>query len=508
MSIKRILTAIAASISLSVGAADFDYRADVIANASTGDLAPYLLSANNGGKFTNAKGIWQNGLLQKSMLDKHFDWGFGFEYLIGFGSDMDYDRWNPENKSWTTKSVNSSPIQIQQLWAEARYRGLYLCAGMHSQPSLIVDANLSSGDITRSNNARPIPGLEIGFNDFQNIPFTNGWLQIEGRIMYGKMTDSSFKNKMFNHYNGLIGTDLWYTYKRCYFRTNPTQPLSVIVGMQTGGLFAGKTEFYRLGNLYRTENRGFHMRDLWDMFFPSEGDEDYYKGSSLGSWDFKASYNLRNGSKITAYFEWPWEDGSGIGRRNGWDGLWGVQYDCAKAGWVSKVLFEYIDFTNQCGWLHFSHNDYPGTSIGGHADGADNYYNNSYYGPYANYGLAIGSPFIIAPAYNSDGRYEYLHNRTRGFHAAIAGNPNNEWSYSAKLSWQQAGGNGAMAAKKRYSSTSALLAVNWNPECFEGVSFSAKAAFDAGKLRGNNVGVMLGITYSGNFAYANKKFAK
>ena len=34
-----------------------------------------------------------------------------------------------------------------------------------------------------------IPGVEAGFLGFQNIPFTNGWVQIGGAISYGRFTD-------------------------------------------------------------------------------------------------------------------------------------------------------------------------------------------------------------------------------------------------------------------------------------------------------------------------------
>ena len=114
------------------------------------------------------------------------------------------------------------------------------------------------------------------------------------------------------------------------------------------------------------------------MFFPREGGENYYKGSHLGSWDFKADYRMRDGGCISAYFEWPWEDGSGIGRMNGWDGLWGIQYSFPGKGPVGKAVVEYLDFTNQSGPIHFDPEDNPFNPITGHAQGGDNYYNKAH----------------------------------------------------------------------------------------------------------------------------------
>ncbi len=96
------------------------------------------------------------------------------------------------------------------------------------------------------------------------------------------------------------------------------------------------------------------------MFIPREGTgEGFYQGNSLGSWDFKARYAFSGGSQLSAYFEWPWEDGSGIGKMNGWDGLWGLQYNFAKAGAVSKIVVEYFDFTNQSSTVHWAPSDDP-----------------------------------------------------------------------------------------------------------------------------------------------------
>lgn len=479
-----------------------DYDASVWVNASTGDLAPYMIGSWNYGRITGANGVWQTGRAEKRMtLDRRFNWGAGVEYALGYGTAADYARYEP-TAMWGSTAVRQAPARLQQLYAELKYRGVYITAGMKERHSGIVDDALSSGDLTRSNNSRPIPGVGAGFVDFQNIPFTNGWVQIDGEIMYGRMTDGSFRDKTFNHFSGLVSDNLNYTYKRCYFRTKPSQPLSVTVGMQTAGIFGGSTTWYRAGKVTRTENRGFHVKDIFKMFFPTEGGEDYYAGSSLGSWDFKARYAFRSGAELNVYFEWPWEDGSGIGRRNGWDGVWGVQYNFARRGWVDKVLFEWVDFTNQGGPIHFSHTDYAGTTIDGHATGGDDYYNNSYYGPYSNYGMSIGTPFVVSPLYNLGGEPEYIHNRARGFHAAVAGTPAEGITYTFMVGWQQAGGSGRQPARRIESSTSARLACRWVLPRMPELSLRAEVAFDAGKLRGDNFGMLAGVTYSGNITFA------
>ena len=315
---------VATAVAAAAGGIDsLDYRASVVANASTGHFAPYMLGSWNYGKITGKAGVWHDGFVSLSdSLNSRWRWNAGFEYLLGYGSATDYSRYS--GSEWSAVSLRQAPARVQQLWAEVRYRSGYLLAGMRQRESRIVDGRLSSGDLVRSNNARPIPGIAIGFVDFQNIPLTGGWVQIDGEIMYGRFADNGFEEKRFNHYTGIFDRDLLYTYKRCYFRTRPDKPLSVTVGMQAAGVFGGSSQLYRRGQIVSEEHRGFRIKDIFEMFFPRQDNgEHFYIGNSLGSWDFKAQYSFKNGNRLKAYFQWPWEDGSGLGRQNGWDGLWG-----------------------------------------------------------------------------------------------------------------------------------------------------------------------------------------
>ncbi|MDE6276829.1 MAG: capsule assembly Wzi family protein [Muribaculaceae bacterium] len=503
MNIRRIFPAvIAAGLWLTASAERPDsisYVASAIVNASSGDWAPYMIGSWNDGRVTDAAGGWLDVHAAKDLnLGRRFSWSAGVEAMVGGGQGADYDRWNPETDTFFEHREGQAPARLIQLWGEVKFRGVFAMAGMRSEASLITPRGLSSGDITRSTNARPVPGITVGFVDFQNIPFTNGWVQIEGQLMYGRMTDTGYKNSHFNFFSGKIARNLMYTYKRCYFRTKPDQPVFVTLGMQAAGLFGGNTTYYSKGMITNREDRGFHIKDLWEMFFPFEGSgEGYYKGGSLGSWDFRGDVKLNNGTRLAAYFEWPWEDGSSIGRRNGADGLWGVEYRAPRETWVDAAVIEYLDFTNMSGPIHWAPSDRPGTSIGSHATGGDNYWNNSFYGSWTNYGMSIGTPFVKAPLYNSDGYLDYKHNRSRGFHAALEGRLARQWRYKAMVSYQKAWGNGRMPLGRSLHDTSAMIEARWAKGNGSPWSASLQLALDAGTLRGNNFGGMLSVSYSG-----------
>lgn len=482
---------------------DVEYHASLTAQAASQRLAPYMIGSWNQGRYSQGNGLWQEGGLYKDIdLNRRFSWSAGFDYIAGVGSKKGYDRWDATSGSWTSNYVGVSCARVQQLFAEVKFRGVYLYAGMKNRESGIVDSRLSSGDFTRSMNARAIPGFSAGFIDFQDIPFTKGWLQIEGELMFGKVFDEGFRKKFFNHYSGLMTLDNYYTYQRCYFRTKPSQPFSIIIGLQAGGFFAGDSYNYYRGATNQGTERHFNIKELLRMWFPMQDGDEYYNGAHCGSWDFKTRYDFRNGSTLSAYFEWPWEDGSGIGRMNGWDGVWGLQYNFAQKGYLSKVLFEYVDFSNQSGPLHYAPLDWDKPMLEGHASGNDSYYNNFEYGPYSNYGMSIGSPFNVSPLYNTIGALYYLHTRCKGFHIALEGNPTSRLDYRAMFSYQQSGGNTYLVRPGHYYNTSAMVETTVRPlRKIPGAQITLQLALDYGRLRGNNLGALLKFSYTGIFSF-------
>lgn len=484
-----------------------DFSIGIMTNASSGRTAPYMLGSWNDGILNMKNSAIFDAAVSKQMSrDGRFDWGAGAEILTGYQHSLDFARYDGNKGDWTVSEMRPAAFTIQQLYAEARYRSLWMLAGMKPHNSKIVDSSLSSGDLVRSNNARPIPGITVGFIDFQDIPFTNGWLQIDGQIMYGKFFDNDYRRKQYNQYNALIATDIYYTYKYCYFRTKPSENLSVIFGMQTAGQFGGTTTLYRKGQVVKTEQRGFRVKDIFKMFFPTLGNGNaYYEGNSLGSWSLRARYRLDADKELAFYWEKPFEDGSGIACRNGMDGLYGLQFSTAKTGWLTDVVVEYLDFTNQSGPLHWAPGDNPGTTITTEATGGDNYYNNDTYGSYVNYGMAIGSPMVMSPIYNADGYPEFVYNRMRGAHLALAGKPTQNIGYRLMCGWQKGYAMGRLPLANAKTDFSAMAEVDWNASCIKsGLNAKLKIGFDSGELRGDNFGASLAISYSGCLNFKRK----
>lgn len=485
------------------------YRITAIGGGASGDFAPYMLGSWNHGK-TAMAGTALTDVCAKKDADraKRFSWGAGVELLAGFQSKANYSRYIPTAGStwqhpegrWETHRSGPAAIWLQQLYATVKWRSVFLTAGMRERGSKLVDNALSSGDLVHSNNARPIAQLRAGFVDFQNIPFTNGWAQVSGCTAYGITTQDKYLKDHYNYWNDHIATGNWYVYRNLYLRSNPAKPLSVMIGIQASSFFAGSTEYYYNGVLLRTEKHEHSLKTCLKMFFPSSGD-NWYLGSTLGSLDMRARWRTPDGGhEWSCYFQWLWEDGSGLAKQNKLDGLWGIQYTRRNGKHpLQSAVIEYIGLYDQSGPLHWSPDDHPGTTITGNATGGDDYYNNYSYAAYANYGMSLGTPFLVSPLYNHNGALSFTCSRSRGFHAAATGWLSTDWQWRAAVSHAAGYGRGMYTLPRTLHNTSAMAQVQWDARSIApGLNASAALSFDKGDLRGDNFGALISISYTGN----------
>lgn len=493
---------------LSAGDFTMHYSASAEAYGGPHDFAPYYMASMRHGTLTQARGAGL-GVSAWRPLDtsRRFSYSFGIEANVQGANSTDYLRYNVANASWFSHAAAPSRVWLQQLWGEVKYRAVFLQAGLRDFTPALVNGRLSSGDLIESGNSRNIPGARAGFIDFQNIPFTKGWVQIQGELAYGKSTDNDWQKDRYNYYNRHLNLGWWYNYKRCFFRTKPDMPLSVTVGMQAAAQFAGQTWWYRRGEVWRYVDMKLKARDFLDMVVLREGDE-YWKGNHVGSWDFQARYRLRNGSELKAYFQWLWEDGSGIGKLNGMDGLWGLEWKPARRGFISGAVLEFMTYMNQGGPIHYDYDDHEGTDlITDRSTGRDDYYNNNWYNGYALYGMSIGSPMFISPLYNTNGvTTTFTDNRFWGIHAAMEGDLSPTLSYRVMASYRRFFGTLQVPALHTSHDVSAMLETSWAMPSVPGLKINAQVAMDAGNSAyGNTFGALIGVSYNGIFNFKTGK---
>ncbi len=478
----------------------FNYGVEVFGNTGNGDFAPYFIGSNVYGVTTQQSSalLRVNGYKSIDKKDR-FSYGFGIDVVSGYSSGAKYDYFDGNTQSWASHDIGPSTMWLQQLYVELKYRSLFLTLGQKQQESPMLDNLLSSGDLTRSTNSRPMLGLTAGFIDFQDIPLTDGWVQLEGQLFFGKCMDGDWIKNHYNHYNSFYTSDVWFNYKRIHFRTRVDKPLSVTIGLQAAAQFAGVKREYRKGKLYSEEKHPLEFADFFKMIVPKNGEEEYYKGNHVGNWDISMNYRLCNGDALRLYAQFPWEDGSGMGKLNGFDGLWGIEYKCSSCRWVDGIVIEYLDFMNQSGPLHWDPVDNVGTNLKDEATGADSYYNNYFYNGYNYYGMSIGTPFIPSTLYNSDGYMRVVDTRLRGVHVGMSGQVASNIGYRLLYSYRKGYGDVYIPRRRPVENTSAMLEVTYNLSKLPGLQIKAQVAIDRGGIYGNNFGTMLSVSYNGLF---------
>lgn len=476
-----------------------------IANFSSGEFAPYYIASNSQAFTTQGYGIQEYVYAGRELSRSgRFEYGFGAGILAGYTSTVDYRRYNRAEQAFQEQGRRPSALSLRQLWGGVKYRSLFIYAGMKGEQSALFNSGLGSGDLVMGDNARPIPQIRAGFVDFQDIPLTRGWVQIQGELAYGKFADSGWLEDHYNYYNSFITTGAYMHYSRLYLRSDPDRPLSVTIGMQHASQFGGTWQTYEDGEETSSHKGIVRFKDFVNALLPwtggssdTGGDAAYYSGNHLGSWDLMFTYRFPGGSTLKAYMQSPWEDGSGIGKLNGWDGVWGLEYKFAESSPVLKtILAEYIDLTNQSGPMHWAPGDFPGTQVGGEATGADDYYNNYMYNGWTNYGMAIGSPFVKSPIYNTDGYMRFTDNRVRGFQIGADGAIGPACTWRALLSYRTSWGTPFLPSPDKRHDTSMLVEAAYTLPRIPGLTLSGAVAFDAGSLYEDNFGVLVKLKYT------------
>lgn len=344
-------------------------------------------------------------------------------------------------------------VYLQQCYVNLSWKSFFLEAGNGEQPQVVRDNLLSSGSFVKGTNAKPIPQVHVGTNGFWTVPFTKKWVQINFDFGYGKFLDNHFHERQFNEGNNARYTKgAYYHQKHLYIRSNPDKPVFVMVGIEHAVQFGGTMYKYENGELVATKKPA-NLKAFWRAILPT-GDSKYFENNAMEDWvygnhigvmTYQIGWNINQNHQVQAYLDNPFEDGSGIRKGNGWDGLWGLQYTNKTAGrqYVRGAVFEYFQSTNQSGPIHWDGGDYPEpirSQIKDKVTGVDEYYNHGFYDGYAYYGMTPGNALIPSPIYNKDGYLAFRDNRIKAWHLGVNGEITDRLSYLVKGSYREGWG--------------------------------------------------------------------
>ena len=398
---------------------------------------------------------------------------------------------------------------LQQCYVNLSWQDFFIEAGTRELKPVLRNPVLSSGAFTKGNNAKPIPQVHVGTNGFWTVPYTKGWLQINADFGYGKLLDSDYREKQFlregsGNWHDATGT--LYHQKHLYFRSNPEKPFFVTVGIEHVAQFGG-TGYSTETGVMVAKKKPANLKAFWKVILPV-GDSQYYEndamedwvyGNHIGSMTVQLGWNINKDHQVQAWLDNPFEDGSGIRKSNGWDGLWGLEYKNRTEGrqYVRGAVVEYVQTTNQSGPLHWDSGDFPEpirSQITDLVTGNDNYYNHMFYGAYDHYGMALGNALLVAPIYNKDGYADFRDNRVKAWHLGINGEITDQLSYIVKGSYREGWGTYANPLARKHHSFDAMLQGIYTLGDWQ---FSAAYAFDNGNIYGDCNTFNIKIGYHG-----------
>lgn len=446
---------------------DLTYSVEIQGLASSGEYAPFWLQSNRFGTVSAQpySGNLIVGIARQMPTapteytfrkgQKLFDYGFG---LKAIGQVDDKCHFLP-----------------QEYFATARLWIFDATVGSMERHYGNQDTDLSSGGFLFSGNARPIPGITVGISEYRNFPYTKGYLQIKGGITYGWYLDNVYiQNERYHH-------------KFAGARVGGSCPVNLSYEFHHVAQWGGVSPVYgELGSSFGDFINAFLVRSGGTM----ANDQINAQGNHIGSQQLALDVNLKTWN-IHTYWQQVFEDGPINLMWNSMsvpDGLYGIAVSQTQWPYIGKILFEYLNTTDQSGPVH----DIDGIIFGGN----DSYFINSIYRNGWNYYYrTMGTPFITSPIYNFDGTFYTKNNRTQVFHLGIMGNI---CGYRYKTLFSHSKNYGTYQLPiDMLTNTAVMLLVEKHFSKMWNMDVSVAVSADAGSQFGNSTGVMLSVKKTG-----------
>ena len=471
------------------------YDLQASATLSSGKHAPFWLVSNRQGQssLANNQAYFSAGLHRDFDDKQGFTWAYGFE-MTG---------------AWH----HSSSFYVQQLYADLKYNCWELSIGSKERWSEGKHRTLSGGGLTFSPNARPIPQVRFGINEYTTAPWLfNGWVQVKGHFSYGRYADRNFiLTHMANAPRGTYYTcDILMHEKTAFLKigNEAKAPFSAEIGLEMYTQFGGKFMIKRDGMADSLRyNLPHSYKEYLKALIPMGGGNDApasekqnINGNVLGSWHLAANWHSDDW-RIRLYYEHFYEDHSGLlgyhKIRKGevvsyfpwYDGLYGIELALPSNPIISTVVYEYINSRIQGGAIV---NYWEDPLVG-----KDNYYNNSIYQSWQHGGMALCNPHHLSPVYADTPTMNMPYTRIRSHHIGFEGNPIPQLSYRFMGSCTMHWGTYDDPLPHPQGQLSLMAEVSYTPTRWTGWELTGAVALDRSPLIGNNAGTLLTLRKQG-----------
>lgn len=440
------------------------YNADLMGLTSMGKYAPFWLQSRQYGKVSSAPSsasLLLNFSKNFDHKDRLLDYGFGVSGLARTASD-------------------TSQLFIQELYLKARLLVFDMVLGMREENYGNQDESLSGGGFLFSKNARPIPKIFAGIENFTAIPYSAGYAEIRGGISHGQFIDNvGMKDILLHH-------------KFAYLRLGGKLPIRLQYGFEHVAQWGGTRSNSPLSKPAPS------FRDFLTIFMGGSGGSDASLSdqiNALGNHIINQNLRLDVDIKkftIAAYWQVVNEDkplriiGKTMNRP---DGLWGISIHNKSFPYLSGLLYELLNTTDMSGPFH----DRDGIIYGG----GDSYFTNGDFpAGWSYFSRTIGTPFITSPLYNGNNRLSTQNNSVRVHHFGVEGEVLG-FRYKGLASFSKNYGTYAKYADVYKKNSSYALDVSKVFSSLSNIELGCSLGVDRGELMGNNYGVSVTVRKSG-----------
>jgi hypothetical protein len=286
-------------------------------------------------------------------------------------------------------------LLLPESYLDLKIGKIHFWAGRKKEKIGLVDSTLSSGSISWSGNALPIPKIQIEIPRYTKLFFD--WLAFKGSYSHGWFGNQSFVQNYYLHQ------------KTFFFRLGKPQSSiklegGIVHNVQWGGtpkynlpigsdrLFNGKfpEDWFVYGNVVLPFKKLWKESEKYANYNTFETDNRF--GNHLGSIDLAGEINFKKGI-LYLYRQFYFEDGQIFSLTNTDDGLYGISYRPKNRSSFKKIVAEFL-FTKNQG--HYRSAIARLFDIKDRHYGAQSFYFNhaQYYDGWSYNRQTIGTPFL------------------------------------------------------------------------------------------------------------------
>lgn len=444
------------------------YSLEANAVSGTGRVAPFWIQTGRNGQIAASphSGALTIGIEKTNQTDERW---WDYDFALSLTGQLHSRIQSPDGGY-----QNVGRAYTNNLYAHVRLYIVDVTVGIKPLNYNSGDAQLTSGSLLFSGNARAMPRVTIGIDRWTAFPGLYGYLEIRGGVSQMLQWDDAYVTRALVHHK-YIGA-----------RIGGKLPVQLIYQFHHVAQWGGYSPVYGdLGNDLKAFANAFLARSGGTMRM----DQNNAQGNHIGEQQLALEVNI-DGWHATAYWHQMFEDGPirfMTHAMNVRDGLWGVNIQQDKWPFISSITYELLHTTDQSGPFH----DKDGFIYGGN----DNYYQNGIYqNGWAYYFRTLGTPFITSPVYNEDGAIETKNNRVWAHYAGIRGDI---YGYRYRVVCSHARNYGTYASALSSRNTAWMVEVSKHVEKAWGLDFGLTLAGDVGNQFGNSFGAMLTVGKKG-----------